>query len=366
MFSFRTTPFFEQPDLTLRNGRIAVLCNQVAWHPEYGEYLFDTVARKMNLVKVFTPEHSFYGPIGHDVPVVEFTTRIDAAELVGMDALVIELQDAGSRYSNYTQLLCNLFKTIKDRALEIAVYIIDRQNPSGRQIEGTMGTIGLPQRHGLTYGELANMVYSEMNAKFPLHIISASAEQVNKEMMPWTIPPFTDFAGLFTSSFYSGQCLWMGTNISYGHGTTRPFEQFGAPYLEALADYNVRNGLIGWNDPDNPLYCEEVFLRWTRFVPAYGKYAGKTCFGFQLICKPGSVYHAFNHAVRIVRFIHDNCPEFEFQKMDELIDDEVVMCYMNGELDWETTREYIKTEEQKWLRKSKKYTLYEEDPWRVK
>ena len=366
MFSFRTTPFFEQPDLTLQKGRIAVLCNQVAWHPDYGEYLFETVARKMNLVRIFTPEHSFYGPVGLDVPLIEISTSIRREDLEDVDGLVIELQDAGSRYSNSTRLLFNLFKTIKDAELPLSVYIIDRQNPSGRQIEGTMGSIGLPQRHGLTYGELANMIYGEMNAKFPLHIISASAEQVNKELMPWTIPPFTDFAGLFVGHFYSGQCLWMGTNVSYGHGTTRPFEQFGAPWMESLADYNSRHGLSGWNDPDNPLYSKEVYIRWTRFVPAYGIYAGQACFGFQLIYTPGESYHALIHALRAIRFVHDECPEFRFDGMEKMLDDEVIMCYVNGEIDWETTREYLKQEEQKWLRKSKKYTLYEEDPWRVK
>ena len=366
MFSFRTTPFFEQPDLTLKNGRIAVLCNQVAWHPDNGEYLFESVAKVMNLVKVFTPEHSFYGGIGLDVPVIEFTDSLRKEDLEDIDGLVIELQDVGSRYCNCTHMLFNLCRMVKDESLPISIYILDRLNPSGRQIEGTMGEMGLPQRHGLTYGELANLFYSEMNAKFPLHIISASAEQVNKELMPWTIPPFTDFCSLFTSHFYSGQCLWMGTNVSYGHGTTRPFEQFGAPWMEQLADYNERHGYSGWNDPENPVSSEEIYLRWTRFVPAYGIYAGEVCFGFQLMFIPGVNYHALNHVLKIMRFLHDNCTEFDIEGLKKMLGDEAMMYYIRGEVDWDVTRDYIKAEEQKWLRKSKKYTLYEEDPWRVK
>ncbi|MBO4571033.1 MAG: DUF1343 domain-containing protein [Bacteroidales bacterium] len=366
MFSFRTTPFFEQPDLTLQNGRIAVLCNQVAWHPDLGEYLFESIARRMNLVKVFTPEHSFYGPIGLDIPVVEIIDSIPRTELEGIDGLVIELQDVGSRYSNYTRLLYGLCKMMKEDPLPLSIYILDRPNPSGRQIEGTMGEMGLPQRHGLTIGELANMFYSEMNGKFALHIISASAESVNKELMPWTIPPFSDFAGLFTSHFYSGQCLWRGTNVSYGHGTTRPFEQFGAPFMESLADYNERHGYHGWNDPDNPVSSREIYIRWTRFEPAYGIHAGEPCFGFQLMFIPGVNYHALNHELRIIRFLKENCPGFEMEGLPAMLEDDALMCYLRGEVDWDVTREYIKTEEQKWLRKSKKYTLYEEDPWRVK
>lgn len=366
MFSFRTTPFASQEDTVLRKGRVAVLCNQAAWHPETGEYLFETLARRGNLVKIFTPEHSLYGKLVDGVPDVEVTTSIEASDLAGIDALVIELQDVGSRYSNYTSLLFNIFKYLKVTDSPISVFIIDRLNPSGRQIEGTLGIIGLPQRHGLTLGEVANMFYTEMNAKFPLHIISANAENVNKELMAWTIPPFSDFAGLFTSNFYSGQCLWRGTNVSYGHGTNRPFEQFGAPYMEPLFDFNVTHGYGGWNDPDNPVSNEAIYVRWTRFVPAYGLYSDQVCFGFQLMFIPGVPYHALNHALRLLRFVHDNCPEFDCSVLNRYLEDATLVSYVEGKLDWDATREYIKTEEQKWLRKSKKFALYGDEPWRVK
>lgn len=366
MFSFRTTPFSEQTDNVLRNGRVAVLCNQAAWHPETGEYLFETLAAKGNLVRIFTPEHSLYGKLVDGTETLEVITSVDSHKLEDIDALVIELQDVGSRYSNYTSLLYNIFKILKATSSQISVFIIDRLNPSGRQIEGTLGIIGLPHRHGLTLGEVANMFYTEMNAKFPLHIISANAEQVNKDLMAWTIPPFSDFAGLFTSHFYSGQCLWMGTNVSYGHGTNRPFEQFGAPFMESLFDFNAREGYDGWNDPSNPIAGEGVYLRWTRFVPSYGLYKDETCFGFQLMFIPGMQYHALNHALAIMRFLRANCPEFKFDNLNKYLEDATLVQYVEGVIDWDTAREYIKTEEQKWMRKSKKFTLYGDEPYRIK
>lgn len=366
MFSFRTTPLLEQSDRTLREGRLALLCNQVAWHPEQGEYLFETLEQERHLVKVFMPEHSFYGPVSDNLEAVEVGDTIPWEEFEGIDALVIELQDVGSRYSTFTRLLRNLIRLFKEKDAQIAVYLLDRINPSGRQIEGTMGSIGLPQRHGLTFGEVAYLFYEEANAKFPLHIISAAAEAVNRELMPWTIPPFTDFAGLFTSHFYSGQCLWMGTNVSYGHGTTRPFEQFGAPFMEPLYDYNERHGFHGWNDPANPVANPDIRIRWTRFVPAYGIHAGRACFGFQLMFIPGAAYHALNHALQLLRFVHETCPQFKADGLGRYLEDATLMNYVEGRLDWEGTREYIKAEEQKWLRKSKKYTLYGDDPFRIK
>jgi len=366
MFSFRTTSFLSQTDNVLFNGRVAVLCNQAAWHPETGEYLFETLTKRGNLVRIFIPEHSLYGKLVDGVETVEVSTTIEEKHLTDIDALVIELQDVGSRYSNYTSLLYNTFKRLKVLGSDISVYLIDRFNPSGRQIEGTLGIIGLPHRHGLTLGEVANMFHAEANAKFHLHIISAAAEQVNKDLMAWTIPPFSDFAGLFTSNFYSGQCLWMGTNISYGHGTNRPFEQFGAPFMEPLFDYCQRHDLKGWNDSDSPLAADGVYLRWTRFVPSYGLYKDITCFGFQLMFIPGMQYHALNHALLIMRFLHGNCPEFKYTNLNRLLEDASLVSFVEGHIEWDAAREYIKSEEQKWLRKSKKFTLYGDEPFRIK
>ena len=366
MFSFRTTALLQQEDRVLRTGRVGVLCNQVAWHPDTGEYLFESLARRGNLVRIFTPEHALYGTMVADVDTREVSTVIEAADLADLDALVIELQDVGSRYSNYTTLLYNLFKRLKNDDSGVSVFLVDRINPCGRQIEGTLGIIGLPHRHGLTLGEVANLFYSELGARFPLHIIATGAEAVNRELMAWTIPPFSDFSGLFTSHFYSGQCLWMGTNVSYGHGTNRPFEQFGAPWMEPLLDFPRARGLAGWNDPACPVAHPGLHMRWTRFEPSYGLYSGRTCAGFQLMFIPGAAYHALNHALQLLRFVHDNCPEFRCDSLNRYLEDATLMSYVEGRLGWAETAAYIKTEEQKWLRKSKKYTLYDDDPFRIK
>ena len=366
MFSFRTTPLLEQEDRALRKGRLGMVCNQVAWHPDTGEYLFETLARRGNLVRIFTPEHALYGPMVPGVEVREVTTTVEPDDLAGLDALVIELQDVGSRYSNYTTLLYNLFKRIKTDGDALSVFLVDRINPCGRQIEGTLGIIGLPHRHGLTLGETATLFYNDLGAKFPLHVISVAAEPVNRELMAWTIPPFSDFSGLFTSHFYSGQCLWMGTNVSYGHGTNRPFEQFGAPWMERLFDYPARHGLKNWNDPESPVANPGLHVRWTRFVPSYGIYQDQTCFGFQLMFIPGATYHALNHALQLLRFVRETCPEFNDEGLNRYLEDAALLGYVEGRYDWDVTREYIKTEEQKWLRKSKKFTLYGDDPFRVK
>ena len=120
------------------------------------------------------------------------------------------------------------------------------------------------------------------------------------------------------------------------------------------------------NDPESPVAHPGLHVRWTRFEPSYGIYHDQTCFGFQLMFIPGVAYHALNHALQLLRFIHDTCPEFTDEGLGRYLEDATLLSYVEGRLDWEDTREYIKAEEQKWLRKSKKFTLYGDDPFRIK
>lgn len=390
MFSFRTTPLFEQPDLVLQRGRVGLLSNQSAWSPVTGMYRFEAWAERGNLVKVFYPETGFFGeltdPLSGEQP--DYTgllpqdsqvvfqplgAAIDPTAFEGLDALVVELQDTGARYDQTSVMLYRLFDCLHVANLSLSLYLVDRNNPAGRLVEGsafrggsvqTVQVKGLPHRHGLTLGELANLFYAELGAKFPLHIISAEASPASGVLMPWTIPPSPDVAGLFTCGFYSGTGLWSATNLSDGRGTCLPYEQVGAPFLHVLNDYNRRHGYSGWNDPGHPLYDSAVLLRWTRFTPQIGVYAGRVCYGFQWLPVPGESYHALAHTLRMMRFFREVCPEFALEAGG--LGDAVLEDFVMGRVDWSVLREHIKVEEQKWIRKAKRYQLYEEPLWRIK
>jgi uncharacterized protein YbbC (DUF1343 family) len=408
MFSYRTTPLLEQPDTVLKSGRVAVLCNQTAWHPENGEYIFETLYSRGVLKRVFTPEHGLFGELQDQVKLdkteiynnlgmegCEFVSLYGTDEeslnaqsdkLSDIDALIIELQDVGSRYYTFNTTILNLFKTLKKEGINLPVYILDRQNPAGRQVEGTMlkeefasfiGIEGLVHRHGLTIGEMAYLFYNELNAKFPLHIISYAASLTYSDMLPWSIPPSPNIPGLFTCSFYSGQCLWEGTNVSEGRGTTRPFELFGAPFMENLTGFNRERGFRNWNDSENPIFDPAVYIRWTKFIPVFHKYQTETCFGFQLHPLPGANYHALAHNLQIINFVRENSPGFAFREgkyeagntktaIELLVGDHLMLGYLNGECNWEDVKEHMKTEEQKWIRKAKKVLLYDNPLFRCK
>ena len=408
MFSFRTSPLMEQQDSVLRGGKVALLCNQSAWHPETGEYLFETLYKRGVLKRVFTPEHGLFGELQDqeklDGNKLYNELRMEGCEFISLygtseeslsanidklndiDALIVELQDVGSRYYTFNTTILNLFKVLKDNSLNLPVYLIDRINPAGRQVEGTMlqseytsfiGIEGIAHRHGLSIGEIANLLYNEINAKFPLHIISYVAEKINSELLPWSISPSPNIPGLFTCHFYSGQCLWEGTNISEGRGTTRPFELFGAPFMESLINYNEENELANWNDPKHPIYDHAVYIRWAKYIPIFHKYANQTCFGFQLHPVPGLQYHALAHNLKIVDFVRKNCAEFSFREgryeagndktaIELLLGDKLLVEYVHGRAEWTEIKEHIKIEEQKWIRKAKRFMLYPESLYRCK
>lgn len=384
MFSFRTTPLDEQQDIVLRKGRIAVLCNQAAWNPEKGEYLFDTIGRSGNLVKVLFPAEGIFGENAGDynygifglsecdfIPIGEFERNssndfpMDLKMLEGIDALLVEYQDTGSRYDRFTMMLFNIFRLVNDNKLPVSVYILDRENPCGRWVEGSVppresgaesGLKGIPHRHGLTLGELANLFYSELGAKFPLHIISYLVRSATQYMMPWSIPPFQDMPGLFTSNFYCGMQLLEGTDVSSGKGTSRPYEMFGAPYLSEMVSGEIPEEIA---DPG-------VFLRKTIFTPNFGKYAGEKCYGFQLLPQPGVPYHSVAHVLRILRYIASRYENADLSALKRKAGDDIMFDYVSGNTNWLSLKEHIKIEEQKWIRKAKRYILYDEQLSRVK
>lgn len=388
MFSFRTTPLKNQEDKILKSGRLAVLCNQVAWNPGTEEYLFQTLYRNGNLKKVFFPKGGLFDEKVYDeqervdesypqfgMPDCEFCSldmtddeSIDGvvSKLEDIDGLIVEFQDLGVRYNPIISLISSLFRLIHTRGMELSVFILDRENPLGRGVEGTMlpsdyesplGVSGLPHAHGLTLGEIANILYYDLDARFPLHIISYIVRSTTKMLMPWSISPFFNVPGLFTCGMLSGQYLWHGTNVSCGKGTLRPFEQFGAPFMKDLS----LTAHESFTDP-------AVLMRRTEFIPFFDRYQGLRCYGFQLIPKPAAQYHSLAHQLRMMKLLSEVYEDFDFNDdLFPLLGDDILMAYLNDDdVSWADIKEHIKVEEQKWIRKAKKFLLYDESLWRVK
>ncbi len=206
-----------------------------------------------------------------------------AEQLRDLDALVIDLQDVGSRYYTFqaTMLLC--LEAASRHGLRTVV--LDRPNPLGGEVvegpslrpgyESFVGIHPLVTRHGMTIGELARLYQAERGLGGQLDVIPCEGWRRDMDFeqtgLPWVLPspnmPTPD-----TAFVYPGQCLLEGTNLSEGRGTTRPFELCGAPRVDA------RRLCRRLQDEAWP----GVVFRPAWFRPTFQKFAGQACAGVQL------------------------------------------------------------------------------------
>jgi uncharacterized protein YbbC (DUF1343 family) len=229
------------------------------------------------------PVHSLYGE--HRQPT--------AAMLEGLDTLVIDLQDVGARYYTFiwTMLLCLEACAAAGRR----VVILDRPNPLGGDgVEGNVldpqyrsfvGLAPIPMRHGLTIGELAGFFAAWRGLDLDLQVVWMDgwrrAQDFEATGLPWVLPspnmPTPD-----TAFVYPGGCLLEGTNLSEGRGTTRPFEVFGAPFVDGR---KLAAALGAWNLPG----CR---FRPLNFEPTFHKFAGQVCGGVQVHVTDRAVFES--------------------------------------------------------------------------
>lgn len=398
----------------LLSKKSGLLCNHTSWDFGTGSYFFEELT---NLHRIFIPEHGLFAELQDQIPVRETETYNDfgiEAEIVSLygeeesslavakenlqdlEVLFVDLQDVGSRYFTYAVTLGHLMKSVKQHAPDLAVVLIDRENPAGLQVEGTklpvdfssfIGWTGLPHRYGLTLAELGLFFYNHLEADFPLYIFPLPNQKIRRdfsEAFPETIqlignesgddkaendsflahsqfiPPSPNIPGPATPFVYSGQCLLEGTNLSEGRGTTRPFEQFGAPYLKPL------KRLI---DDQQFMRFPGITLRPIRFVPTFHKWKDEICEGFQVHLK-GEPYHSLLHSLYIIRTIRDHYPDFKWREgsfefgsdktaIELLAGDRTLLNYLNGEENFDNVKKYLHESEKNWLVEMAQYKIYD-------
>jgi uncharacterized protein YbbC (DUF1343 family) len=240
------------------------------------------------------PVYSLYGD--HREPTAKM--------LEEFDVLVVDLQDIGSRYYTFiwTLYLCM-------RACEkcsTAVVVFDRPNPiNGVMTEGPVvdsnyksfvGMHPIPIRHGRTIGELARQFRDEAFPDCDLFVLPMKHWErqmwFDQTGLPWVMPS-PNMPTLDTATVYPGMCLLEGTNISEGRGTTRPFEIFGAPFVNAeklCAELNA-------------LKLPGVFFRENYFQPTFHKFAGTLCGGAQIHVTNREAFPPFQTGLEVIRVI---------------------------------------------------------------
>jgi uncharacterized protein YbbC (DUF1343 family) len=244
------------------------------------------------------------------------TRKPEPAMLKYIDVLVIDLQDIGSRYYTFIWTIELCMRACLE--MKKSIVLLDRPNPiGGHIIEGPVldtaytsfvGQRPLPVRHGMTIGEIGNYLWNEFYPSLDFHVITLQGWErrmwFNDTGLPW-IMPSPNMPILDTAIVYPGMCLLEGTNLSEGRGTTRPFEIFGAPFIESEILVSHLN----------QFRLPSVIFRPMYFQPTFQKHAGKLCGGAQIHVLNKEKFKPFKTGVAILKTIYDLFPEhFEWKQ----------------------------------------------------
>jgi uncharacterized protein YbbC (DUF1343 family)/CubicO group peptidase (beta-lactamase class C family) len=283
----------------LRGKRVGLVTNHTG-RARDGAAAIDLLraAKDATLSLLFSPEHGIRGILDENVPssrdektgltihsLYGPTRRPTAAMLAGLDAIVIDLQDIGTRFYTYMTTMAYVMEEAAKRSLP--VFVLDRPNPvNGYQIEGPaldkamIGFTGyfpaMPVRHGMTLGELARLFNGENRIGAALTVIPMKnwdrSRWFDETGQPW-INPSPNMRNLLQATLYPGIGAIEGTNLSVGRGTDTPFEQIGAPWIDGvqLADAMNARALPG------------IRFYPVRFTPASSKYAKEECQGVFMV-----------------------------------------------------------------------------------
>ncbi len=317
------------PDVLI-GARFGLLVNQasVDYRFRYAHDLLDE-AFPSQLAALFSPQHGLWSedqdnmvetPHGHHprlrVPIHSLyaeSRKPTADSLEGLDCLVVDLQDVGTRVYTYIWTLSYCLEACAERG--IPVVVLDRPNPlGGRYVEGPrldhsyasfVGRASIPMAHGLTIGEMARYLSAAMGLGATVQVVPMTGWRRNMayhETGRRWIPASPNLPRIEGVLVYPGMVLVEGTNLSEGRGTTTPFEVIGAPFIDA---YAFVDALDDWALPG-------VAYRPLSFKPTFQKWQDQTCGGVYFHIVDEKAYRPYRTAVVLLGCLRQLYPK-EFQ-----------------------------------------------------
>jgi len=311
--------FLSRPPRWAEGARLGLLCNQASVDAKLrhaAPLLRERVGKQLTCL--FSPQHGLWGEKQDNMiesadsrdPVTGLLVfslygerrRPTPEQLSRIDWLLIDLQDVGTRVYTFSTTVAYCLEEAARAGVGVAV--LDRPNPiGGVQFEGNplkdscrsfVGVAAIPQRHGLTLGELARFYRASLAIDVRLEVVPMSGWR--REMhwpetgLPWAMPS-PNMPTYECALVYPGQVALEGTNLSEGRGTTRPFEICGAPFVEPhhlaarLTDYRLPGVVF------RPLFFEPTFHKW----------AGKPCGGVQLHVTSPATFRPYRTNLALLR-----------------------------------------------------------------
>jgi uncharacterized protein YbbC (DUF1343 family) len=343
--------FYNDPDIQL----VALYGPEhgVRGSAQAGEYVPFYIDEKTGL-----PVYSLYGPTKKPTPEM----------LKGVDVLLFDIQDVGTRFYTYIYTMAYAMEAAKEN--NIPLIVLDRPNPlGGMKVEGPVldskyssfvGMYPIPLRHGMTVGELALLFNKEFGIGADVTVVKMKGWKrsmyYDDTGLQWVLPS-PNMPTLDTALVYPGAALIEGTNVSEGRGTTKPFELIGAPFIDS----------IELAEKLNALYLPGVIFRPASFTPTFSKHSGKLTHGIQIHVTDRYAFKPVETGLSIVKTIHDLYPgQFAFSQensqgisyFDQLIGNGWVRQAIEDGMPVEEMKQKWEKDVETFMKIRKKYLLY--------
>lgn len=376
------------PPSSLVSARLGLLMNQASVDSGF-VYAHQRLAERFpgQLAALFSPQHGLWSedqdnmietPHGRDprlgLPVHSLyaeSRRPSAAMLAGLDVLLVDLQDVGTRVYTYIWTLSHCLEACAEAG--VAVVVLDRPNPLGGElIEGPrlrapytsfIGRHTIPMAHGLTIGEMALYLNQAMGIGATLEVVRmhgwARSMRFGDTGRVW-VPSSPNLPRTEGVDVYPGAVLLEGTNLSEGRGTTTPFEVLGAPWIDPCA---WGEALTDWTLPG-------VVFRPIRFRPTFQKWREQVCGGGYVHATDPGVFRPYRTFVALLGCVRSLWPdqfewlappyEYEVEKMpiDILSGSHELREAVDAGLDAEALERVTGLDEEAWRREVQPYLLY--------
>ena len=359
-----------------RKKRIGLLTNQTGVDAD-GRRTIDVLAQApgVSLDAIFSPEHGVTGTLdttdvnnskdaATGIPVYSVYGAKDASRrpppdvLKQLDAVVIDIQDAGVRFYTYETTLGYFLEAAASAGVEVIV--LDRPDPiTGSFVQGPVSDAGrenftnywtVQVRHGMTMGELAKMFNAERNINAKLTVVAMEGWQrgdwFDSTGLAW-ISPSPNLRSVTEATLYPGVGLIEGTNVSVGRGTDTPFELLGAPWMKGreLSAYLNARGIAG------------VRFVPVTFTPTSSNYSGQKCEGVNLVLTERNALDAPELGIELAAALRKLYPaDYKMERMMELLVNQAAYDgLVSGESprriaqDWQEDLEKFETIRKKYL-----------------
>ena len=358
--------------------KIGIVTNQTGIDSQ-GRRTIDVLAQApgVSLEAIFSPEHGVTGAldttdVGNSkdaatgVPVLSVYGATDAARrpsvdiLKTLDAVVIDIQDAGARCYTYETTVGYFLEAAAKAGIEVIV--LDRPNPvTGSFVQGPVSDIGrenfvnyhpVPVRHGMTLGELATLFNAERDSHAQLQVQTMEGwlrgDWYDSTGLVW-INPSPNLRSATEAALYPGVALVEGTNLSVGRGTDTPFELLGAPWIKGkeLATYLNAREIAG------------VRFVPISFTPSSSNFAGEKCQGVNIVLLNRNVLDAPELGVELASALHKLYPQpWQMARMIEILANQAVFDAIARDEDPRRIAQDWQERLQQFMKIREKYLIY--------